>query len=69
MRCCPSAVVQVARPEGRPRRRRAKRGGPSAPNGPNGPLRGSESTKAGDPHSAGPSAGGAALRAPPLALG
>eukprot|EP00969_Alexandrium_andersonii_P098227 4336071-Alexandrium_andersonii.AAC.1 len=44
-------------------------GGPSAPSGPSSPLRGSESAKVGDPHSAGPSAGGAALRAAPLALG
>eukprot|EP00969_Alexandrium_andersonii_P213299 9419010-Alexandrium_andersonii.AAC.1 len=39
------------------------------PNGPNGPFCGSESVKVGDPHSTGPSAGGAALRAAPLALG
>eukprot|EP00969_Alexandrium_andersonii_P319519 14115075-Alexandrium_andersonii.AAC.1 len=38
-------------------------------NGPNGPLRGCESAKAGDPHSAGPGAGVAALRAPLSALG
>eukprot|EP00969_Alexandrium_andersonii_P234675 10361055-Alexandrium_andersonii.AAC.1 len=38
--------------------------GPVAPSGPSA-LRGSESAKVGDLHSAGPSAGGAALRAAP----
>eukprot|EP00969_Alexandrium_andersonii_P241751 10676014-Alexandrium_andersonii.AAC.1 len=34
-----------------------------------GPLRSSESAKVGDPHSAGPDAGGAARSVAPLALG
>eukprot|EP00969_Alexandrium_andersonii_P226170 9987347-Alexandrium_andersonii.AAC.1 len=46
------------KPEGR---------GPSTPNGSNDPLCGSETAKVGDPHSAGPGAEGAALRAAPPA--
>eukprot|EP00969_Alexandrium_andersonii_P027057 1179981-Alexandrium_andersonii.AAC.1 len=43
--------------------------GPRAPNGPNSLFRGSASAKVRDPHSAGPSAGGAALRVAPPASG
>eukprot|EP00969_Alexandrium_andersonii_P341341 15088330-Alexandrium_andersonii.AAC.1 len=43
--------------------------GRSAPTGPNGALRGSDSAKVGDPHTTGPEAGGAALRAAPPASG
>eukprot|EP00969_Alexandrium_andersonii_P090347 3989266-Alexandrium_andersonii.AAC.1 len=39
--------------------------GPSTPDGLNSTLRGSEPAKVGDPRSAGPNAGGAALRAAP----